>query len=129
MRLLRRSIVVAVFLTLLIASQALAFSNVYWPSGLATHFGQIYGNFVASGVHTVLDQDLQTGDLYLYTIRSDGSLGTITFTDGSLWPAFYYGYRVGNDPVSGVGIFDFYASGTGLSGTFGFFGTYSLAGY
>jgi hypothetical protein len=112
------------------ASVASAWYQVTWPTTVgATHVGQIYENFAAFGQHVVVDIDLQTGDLYLYGIFQDGSRGTVQYTDGTLWPAFLYGLRVGTDAVSGVAIFDVYCSGSGLPGTFGFFGTFALAGF
>lgn len=112
------------------ASVASAWYQVTWPTAVgATHVGQIYENFAALNQHVICDVDLNTGDLYLYGIMSDGSRGTIIYTDGSIWPAFLYGFRRGTDPVSGVAIFDVYCSGSGLPGTFTFFGTFALAGF
>ncbi|MBE9570458.1 MAG: hypothetical protein IMF11_07520 [Proteobacteria bacterium] len=105
--------------------------NVNWPTlggQGATHFGQIYPDFITTGQHLVLDIDRDTGDLYLYCIFADGSPGTVQFVDGSLWPAFLYGLFLDRDPVTQIAIFDFFISGTGIPGTFAFWATFSLYG-
>ncbi len=127
-----KGIMMALIIFFCSASVALAY-NVNWPTGVpggqgATHFGQIYPNFITLGQHLVLDVDREIGDLYLYCIFEDGSPGTVFFTSGAVWPAFLYGKRVGSDPVTRIAIFDFYVSGSGIVGTFAFWDTFSLYG-
>ncbi len=91
----------------------------YWPDpGGAV--GYEITNVDNFGAMLIFTYD-PVGDIFAYTVDSAGPK-TVTYADGSMLPAYFYGQYVGNDSLTGKPIYDFYVSGSGVAGSFAYIG-------